>query len=455
MPTTPSARAAGNGSHAHDTWLRGPWLTAAHVGWICLVLLHAVVLLVGLSAFYSQARVPCASAQPFFDCFTLQPGGFAALGRLGISPDMVAAGELVLVLAASLVSGISGVLIAWRKWHEGMGLFVSLLLIAFATTNGGLLVSTADLVGRFVPGMTSAVRLLGIWRYPALGAFLLTFPTGRFTPRWSWLVLLLWVVPVALARNFGVSLMLPLIWITLSFGLVLGVQVYRYRHVYGAMQRQQTKWLVLAIAIAVSFPLVSAVMQALNPDLSVLVFILNGPQGTTSFLPIAVAVAVALLHYQLYDIDRLINRALIYGSLTATLALLYFAMVLGAQTILQALTGQRGQQPLFIVASTLLVAALFQPLRRRIQALVDQRFYRRRYDATKTLAAFGTALRTETDLAHLSRRLVAVVEETMQPAYVSLWLLPSAHAAEASKILADGDRKSWPEAPAAPGTDSG
>jgi hypothetical protein len=137
-----------------------------------------------------------------------------------------------------------------------------------------------------------------------------------------------------------------------------------------------------------------------------------------------VAVGVAILRYRLYEIDLLINRTLVYGALTAMLAAVYFGGVATTQTIFRALTGQEQQPQLSIVVSTLVIAALFNPLRRRIQGFIDRRFYRRKYDARKTLEAFSAKLRNETDLGALSDELVGVVKETMQPAHVSLWLRP-------------------------------
>jgi hypothetical protein len=143
---------------------------------------------------------------------------------------------------------------------------------------------------------------------------------------------------------------------------------------------------------------------------------------TLSFVGIPVAVGIAILRYRLYDIDLIINRTLVYVSLTAMLAAVYFGGIVVLQSLFVALTGQRST--LAVVASTLLIAALFNPLRRRIQAFIDRRFYRKKYDAAKTLEAFSAKLRDETDLQALNGELTRIVRETMQPSHVSLWLRP-------------------------------
>ena len=161
-------------------------------------------------------------------------------------------------------------------------------------------------------------------------------------------------------------------------------------------------------------------MSNLVPDLEF------GPYGSALQIlgvsGIPIAVAIAILHYKLYDIDVLINRTLVYGSLTAVLVAVYFGGVVLLQRVFVALTSQ--QSTLALVASTLVIAALFSPLRRRIQSFIDRRFYRSKYDARKTLEIFSNKLRDETDLEALNGELVSVVRETMQPAHAGLWLRP-------------------------------
>jgi hypothetical protein len=195
--------------------------------------------------------------------------------------------------------------------------------------------------------------------------------------------------------------------------------VVRRVHARG-VERQQTKWFTYAAAVAAS----GAILKFIISDPLDLVwlggvayaFVLIGLAG----MPIAMGIAIT--RYRLYEIDLIINRTLVYGSLTATLVALYFVGIVVLQRIFVTLTGQ--QSTLAVVASTLLIAALFNPLRRRIQSFVDRRFYRSKYDARKTLEAFSTRLREETDLDTLNNELVGVVRETMQPAHVSLWLSP-------------------------------
>ena len=216
--------------------------------------------------------------------------------------------------------------------------------------------------------------------------------------------------------------LLPLCVLASALSLVL-----RFRR-SGGEEREQIKWIAFAASVVgVGFCFV-IIMSAIVPDAA------GGARSlwqklledaiTLSFAGVPVAVGFAVLRYRLYDIDIVINRTLVYGSLTATLALIYFGGVATVQALFRPLTGQEDQTQLAIVVSTLAIAALSNPLRHRIQGFIDRRFYRRKYDAAKTLATFNARLRDETDLGTLSDDLVGVVRETMQPAYVSLWLRP-------------------------------
>jgi hypothetical protein len=195
----------------------------------------------------------------------------------------------------------------------------------------------------------------------------------------------------------------------------------RLRHA-GRIERQQIKWFAYATAVAISGVILkNTVYPAVGVTWVWWVGLVLTTVGVGSS---PVAMGIAIFRYRLYEIDLLINRTLVYGTLTLTLALIYLGGVATTQAIFRAITGQEEQPQLAIVVSTLVIAALFNPLRRRIQGFIDRRFYRSKYDARKTLEAFSVKLRDETDLEALSDDLVGVVKETMQPAHVSLWLRP-------------------------------
>ena len=207
------------------------------------------------------------------------------------------------------------------------------------------------------------------------------------------------------------------------FQFCLGVQflalLVRWRR-SGAVERLQLKWVVYSVTLVATTALVVEV------GLANLVPVLYLP-GTfvlsIAVLVIPAGIGLAMLRYRLYDIDAVINRTLVYGTLTASLVLLYVGGVVALQYVFRLFTG--GGSQLAVVASTLLIAALFNPLRWRLQAFIDRRFYRRKYDAAKTLEEFGTSLRDATDLDGLTKEVTGVIQETVQPAHVSLWLAPA------------------------------
>jgi hypothetical protein len=201
-----------------------------------------------------------------------------------------------------------------------------------------------------------------------------------------------------------------LIPISLALILAYFVRFHRARE----EEREQIKWVAYAVTVFASAVIVVSTWPSLEGSM------LGGALFLVGFLAIPSAMALAILKYRLYDIDVVINRTLVYGALSLTLALLYFGSIALLQGTLIAFTGQRSQ--LAVVASTLVIAALFNPIRHRIQAFIDRRFYRKKYDAAKTLEEFGASLREEVDLENLTGELVAVIEKTIQPAHVSLWL---------------------------------
>jgi hypothetical protein len=263
----------------------------------------------------------------------------------------------------------------------------------------------------------------------------LYFPDGRLSSRrWrpgAWLAIVVGAVETAMAA------VRPSDDETPGIPNPLGIESLR-----GGGALTDTKallWLGLGalsaaslVVLLTSYALVDQfVLQERFSHVAVLVFFLVVFEG------LWVAIAVAVLKCRLYDIGRIINRTLVYAALTATLALVYFGGVATTQTLFRALTGQEQQPQLAIFVSPLVLAALFNPLRRRIQSFIDRRFYRRKYDARKTLEAFSTKLRDETDLGKLGDDLVGVVGETMQPTHVGLWLREPGHGSDGSR----GDRR--------------
>jgi hypothetical protein len=336
---------------------------------------------------------------------------------------------------------VVGALVASRRPRNPIGwLFLAFAVVATFAVSADRYASytLVEHPGSLPGGNWVAWTASGIW-HPAFGFFVfsfLLFPDGRLpSARWR---------PVAwiAAANYLVGGVLGLLWnplfgeffpyaqppfrlpdyfvVEAAFGVFLFVNfallalsavslVLRLRRATG-VERQQLKWFVYAVALfALVFP----------PS----VIILGDGRLIVFLLPLVPAAAgIAILRYRLFDIDILINRTLVYGSLTATLVAAYFGGIVVLQRVFVVLTGERST--LAVVASTLLIAALFNPLRQRVQGFVDRRFYRRKYDARKTLETFSSKLRDKTDLEALNGELVGVVRETMQPAHVSLWLRP-------------------------------
>jgi hypothetical protein len=335
--------------------------------------------------------------------------------------------SLVGVIGAPILGG----LIASRRPENpygwlwlGFGLSVTLIQVSEPYAAYSLIVEPGSLPApRVAKGELQGLAwVVAITLVPFL---LLLFPTGRLpSQRWrsvAWIVLAAGATGVTLGPFVDgdsapiVAVLMVIIAASVLSALSL---VVRYRRASG-VERQQLKWFAFAAVLLAAVPI--ADLLGLDRLLANALWILL---NTATLIGLYFAVGVAILRYRLYEIDLLINRTLVYGSLTAMLAFVYFGGVTATQAIFRTLTGQEQQPQLAIVVSTLVIAALFNPLRRRIQGFIDRRFYRSKYDAAKTLEAFSAKLRDETDLDALSDDLTSVVRETMQPAHVSLWLRP-------------------------------
>ena len=211
-----------------------------------------------------------------------------------------------------------------------------------------------------------------------------------------------------------------------TWGSCALTQIYRYLKVYSPRERQQTKWVVFGLVIGIAVNILSSLPPHFSPELNTPGSLYRMTQIVwlaLFWIPLPLGVSIAILRYRLYDIDVIIRRTVIYGLLTAILAGVYAGGVIGGQRALLAITGVNASDtPVIIVLSTLAVAALFQPLRRWIQTAIDRRFYRQAYDARQTLERFSAGLREEVDLPALREWLTEVVEETVQPMHLSLWL---------------------------------
>jgi hypothetical protein len=399
----------------------------------------AIVLFSVPSSFEHYRTVCTAASEVCSEQAVAQPTpeGVQALRDVGLSVSSYALLNVVIDKVFQLVWFAVGAIIFLRRSDDQMALLVSTFLVAFGTV--AVDTTDADALVSSQPAWWLPVQSVQITGVVCVVLFFLLFPNGRFVPRWTrWLAVAFIAFLVAwelFSELYSGSPALEMVTQWVFMGLVVSLvwsQTYRYRKVSSQEQRRQTKWVVFGttLAIAGSFVKVPLDFSLLTGDTPFTLLVLK-IVFALSFLLVPLSISVAVLRSRLFDIDVLINRTLVYGVLTAILVGFYFGSIVVLQgiasVVLQVpfvvLTGQKST--LAVVASTLLIAALFNPLRRRIQSFIDRRFYRSRYDARKTLEAFSAKLRDETDLEALNDDLVGVVAETMQPAHVGLWLRPA------------------------------
>ena len=405
---------------------------AVRAAWVLVVILGLAITVASIPLLFEQYSTLCTeAAEVCLERSQVSTEELRGLQEVGLSLGLYAGLVVGVETLAKLVWVAVGTLVFLLRSGDRMALLVAYFLVAFGTATFA------------TTGIETLVSAHPAWWVPARGQqvlgevfivlFFLTFPNGRFVPRWTpWLAVTFLAFQVSgdlFPALYTGSPVLEVSQLLIFVGSVLGMlgsQIYRYRRVSTPAQKRQTRWVVFGTTFAISSLFVLlAPLFFFSPRLfgtSPFVLILIGGVIPLVMLPIPISIGVAMLRSGLFDIDLVINRALVYGTLTASLALVYVGAVVVLQQGFRALTGQESQ--LAVVASTLTIAALFNPLRRRVQRFVDRRFYRQKYDAERVLVAFSAKLRDEVDLDILSGDLVAVVHETVRPEHASLWLKP-------------------------------
>ena len=398
--------------------LKGRTLLLARLIWMALVALNLVSFITDIPNYFTAFQQVCVRTCAF------SPRQADALAAIGVSMPTYAMMVVTLACAVVLTALIMALLLFWRRSDDWMALIVSFSLLALPAGNLSTLAAPDNPpVGSLAVSLI--ILLLSLPAYAAYYGTFLLFPSGRFAPRWSWMLLGAWLLFIAAIRLQGDALggLLDLGYPLLYGGAIL-CQMYRYRRVSTPVQQQQTKLVVVGLIAS----LLANQIFWQTSRLDWLAATVYGPfallfyQATLLLLPVSLFLAIQ--RYRLYGIDSLIRRTLIYGSLTVILALVYVGGVIGLQTLVNMIAQARGESfsPPVVVVTTLLIAALFQPLRSGIQRVVDRRFYRGKYDARRTIERFGAALRQQVDLPTLKNQLISVVQETMQPTSVSLWI---------------------------------
>jgi hypothetical protein len=402
------------------------------MAWVMLAITALAIVVLSVPSSFEHYSSVCAAASEVCSERAVDqptPEGVRALRDAGLSVRTYTLLNVIVDKVFQLVWFVVGALIFWRRSDDRMALLVSMFLVSF----GLVTVDTTD--------AEALISSQPAWWLPVLGVdivgdicvvlFFLLFPSGRFAPRWTrWLAAAFCAFLISrslFSEFYSRSLALEMVSLSVFIGIVVSLvwyQTYSYRTFSSPVQRRQTKWVVFGttLAVAGTFPFQLPVDLSLVGGDTPLALLLLRTGFAFSFLLVPLSISVGVLRSHLFDIDVLINRTLVYGSLTAMLIGLYFGGIVVLQRLFVVLTGEKST--LAVVATTLVIAALFNPSRRRIQSFIDRRFYRRKYDARKTLESFSAKLRDGTDLDALSDDLVVVVRETMQPEHVTLWLRP-------------------------------
>jgi hypothetical protein len=391
-------------------------LLVARVAWVAVAALALALCIASLLGLHALDETVCRAATCTSD--QLAPAAVRSLRPQGLSLDFFASYVVALRAFNMLVFLAIGAVIFWRAFTDPTALVAAFTFVMFPIT-------TNRVASALPTPWTGAAHVLDLLGSCGMVLLLCVFPSGRFVPRWTrWLCVANAILytdkvffnPTVDSQGAAVLALVA---------CLSAVQDYRYQRVSTPIERQQTKWVVLGVAAGFGALIIAIAAQITFPDLAsrhILLYLVASAITLLSLTLVPLAFGVALLRYRLWDVDALIGKVLVYGLLTGLLGALYVAMILMLEGLAGRFTHQGPDNALALVVSTLAIVALVQPVRRRLQQIIDRRFYRVKHDTVRTLAAFSATLRQQTDLEHVRARLLAVVTETMQPAAVSLWL---------------------------------
>ncbi|RLT45065.1 MAG: hypothetical protein DWI57_01710 [Chloroflexi bacterium] len=401
--------------------LKGNQLAWARLTWMVIALAMFGVVMASWPPYVRLLNIVCETCR-------MTPVYAETLQASGVSVEQWVIFQIIPNIIVLLGWMGMGTVIFLVKSNDRRALLFSALLIIIGASFGG----TTSLLADHIPAWVWAHNIINYASFPCLVSLIYLFPNTAFKPRGlAWLLGLLCVlfIPIPFANdNFPIAYNFIFL---LSFVIsCIVVPVYRYRRVMTFNERQQTKWVIFGIVLAMAGIATTLALVANGPiscgavgEPKLYCDIVQGIGYSLSPLMIPIFIGIGILRSRLWDIDILIRRTLQYTLLTGLLALVYFGSVVLLQSVFDAFTGD--QSPAVIVLSTLLIAAIFTPLRRRVQDVIDRRFFRKKYDAAQVLAAFAITARDETDLAALTGELQRVVQETLQPEGVSVWLKPT------------------------------
>ena len=405
------------------------WLPFVRTVWIAIAILMLTLYIVGLPVNYHELNTVC-EADPC-RVTTISSGELQILEDIRFSLQAYVFYYFILeAFLIILFASLAG-LIFWHKSNTWLGIVVSLALLFAGFV---FFAEETRTVQRAYPQVETFINFLVSTSVVLVLLLFYLFPDGRFTPRWMrWfaaaLIVAVTLEPLLNPGGEQTTSTSMFVILTFAVGAPMGLvsQIYRFRKVSNPTQRQQTKWVLYGFMGMFSgmFPwMIFAEITQIAPGPGRLLFYLSLiPQYILiGFFP--VSVVIAMMRYRLWDVDLVIRRTIQYALLTGLLALTYFGGVVTLQTGFRTLTGQTNS-PLVTVLSTLAIAALFNPLRNRVQNFIDQRFYRKKYNAEQALAQFAAVARDEVNMDKLTAALIGVVQQTVQPENVSIWLKDS------------------------------